>query len=215
MTATLHAHERESNGKGGARKLRRTGKVPVIVYGHGEETRSLAVDALELEKLLHSISVENTLVSLALPGGGTADVLIRDLQTHPVKANVIHVDFLQIHANEAVKLQVPVRLVGTPVGVRDEGGVLDQEVHDLEVECLPGDIPEAAEVDVSGLHIGESLRVRDVSLPRVTILTDEDQAIVTVHQPKVHSLDEEPVAQEGVGSVQPEVIRERARPEEG
>jgi large subunit ribosomal protein L25 len=214
MTATLNAHARDGHGKGSARKLRRAGRVPAVVYGHGEQTRSLAVDALELEKLLHSISVENTLVSLALPGGATADVLIRDVQTHPVKANVIHVDFLQIHANEAVKLQVPVRIVGTPVGVRDEGGVLDQEIHDLEIECLPRDIPEAAEVDVSGLHIGESVRVRDVSLPSVAILTDADLAIVTVHQPKVHTLEEEPVAPEGAGAAVPEVIRERARPDE-
>lgn len=214
MAVSLNAHERESHGKGAARKLRRTGKVPAVVYGHGEETRPLAIDALELEKLLHGISVENTLVSLALPGGGTADVLIRDVQTHPVKANVIHVDFLQIHANEAVKVHVPVRLVGTPVGVHDDGGVLDVELHDLEIECLPADIPEAAEVDVSALRIGESLRVRDVSLPKATVLTDGDVAIVTVHQPRLHDTETEAVAEEGVGRVEPEVIRERARPEE-
>jgi large subunit ribosomal protein L25 len=214
MAVTLNAQERESNGKGAARKLRRAGKVPAVVYGHGERTMALALDALELEKLLHGISVENTLVSLSLPGGGTADVLIRDVQTHPVKANVVHVDFLQIHANEAVKVHVPVRLSGTPVGVRDEGGVMDVELHDLEIECLPGDIPDAAEVDVSHLHIGESLRVRDVSLPGATVLTDPEVAIVTVHQPRVHDLDAEPGAQEGAGGGEPEVIREKARPEE-
>jgi large subunit ribosomal protein L25 len=141
-------------------------------------------------------------------------VLIRDVQTHPVKANVVHVDFLQIHANEAVKMHVPVRLLGTPVGVRDEGGVMDVELHDLEIECLPGDIPDAAEVDVSGLHLGESVRVRDVSLPKATILTDGDVAIVTVHHPKVHDTETEAAAEGGAGA-QPEVIRERARPEEG
>ncbi|MDB4948050.1 MAG: rplY [Gemmatimonadetes bacterium] len=203
MTVTLNAQAREAHGKGGARKLRAAGKVPVIVYGHGDQTQSLAVEAHDLQKLLDRISVENTVVTLSLPGGGTADVLIRDLQTHPVKANVIHVDFIQVHANEVIKLQVPVRLLGTPVGVRDEDGVLDQEVHDLDIECLPGDIPESAEVDVSGLHVGESVRVRDITLPGVHVLTDPDQTIATVHQPKVHAEAEA----DGAAATAPEVVR--------
>jgi large subunit ribosomal protein L25 len=211
MTATLNAQAREGHGKGAARRLRREGRVPVVVYGHGDQTRSLSVQALDLEKLLHTISVENTVVTLAVAGGGSADVLIRDVQTHPVKANVIHVDFIQVHADEPIKLHVPIRLVGTPVGVRDDGGALDQELHELEVECLPRDIPEVAELDVSALGIGDSVRVRDVELPRVTILNDRDAAIATVHQPKVHSLEAE--GEGDAAPAAPEVVRQRAADE--
>jgi large subunit ribosomal protein L25 len=213
MTAKLNAQPREGHGKGHARKLRRAGQVPVVVYGHGDQTRSLSVDALELEKLLHTISVENTVVSLS-SGGATSDVLIRAVQTHPVKAHVIHVDFIQVHADEPIKLHVPIRLTGTAAGVANDGGVLDHELHELEVECLPRDIPEYAEVDVSALGVGDALRVRDVSIPGVTVLNDREAVIAMVHHPKVHDLDAEPVAQEGVGGVEPELIRERARDEE-
>jgi large subunit ribosomal protein L25 len=202
MTATLKAQGRDGHGKGAARKLRAQGLVPVVVYGHGDQTRSLAVSALDLEKLLHGISVENTVVSLAVEGGGSTDVLIRDVQTHPVKANVIHVDFVQVHANEPIKLHVPIRLIGTPVGVRDDGGVMDQEIHEIEVQCLPADIPEIADVDVSALGIGDSVRVDQITLDRVTILTDRDQTVATVHLPKVHDLAEDTDA----AGTEPEVV---------
>jgi large subunit ribosomal protein L25 len=169
MAATLNATARIGAGKGGARKLRASGKVPAVVYGHGDKNVSLALDAHELNLLLHAISVDNTVIKLQTEGG-TKDVLIRDLQMHPFKPLVMHVDFVQLHAGEVIHLKIPVRLHGTPVGVSVNGGVLDQVIYDLEVQCLPGNIPEAFEVDVSKLDVGESVRVVDVSIANVKVL---------------------------------------------
>lgn len=185
MAATLNARVRDGRGKGVARKLRAAGEVPANLYGHGDQNRSLALNALELEKLLHTISVENTVVTLSLGEGGNADVLIREVQMHPFKPEVVHIDFIQLHAGEPIRLQVPVRLTGTPVGVHTGGGMLDQGLHDLEISCLPRDIPEAFELDVSHLDIGDSVRVRDVSLPGVTVLNDEELSIASVLAPTV------------------------------
>lgn len=210
MTATLNADTRTEHGKGAARRLRRAGRVPAILYGHGDETRALSVDALELEKLLTSINVENTLIDVAVGGGAPTRALIREVQSHPYKPEVLHLDLLQIHAGEKLRLQVPIRLTGNAEGVRN-GGTLDQSVYELDVECLPGDIPDAAEVDISALAIGDSIRVRDVSLPGVKVLNDDDLTVAAVLPPAVQALPETPESEDGpVGAVQPELIRDRA-----
>ncbi len=183
MAATLNATARTGSGKGGARKLRATGKVPAVVYGHGDKNVPLALDRHELELLLHAISVENTVISLVTDGGAGKDVLIRDVQMHPYRPEVLHVDFIQLHAGEVIRMKIPVRLSGNPAGVRDEGAVLDQVIYDIEVECLPGNIPEAFEVDVAGLNVGESVRVHDVSLPNVRVLADGELPIASVVAP--------------------------------
>lgn len=204
MAATLNATARTGSGKGGARKLRATGKVPAVVYGHGDKNVPLALDRHELELLLHAISVENTVISLVTDGGTGKDVLIRDVQMHPYRPEVLHVDFIQLHAGEVIRMKIPVRLSGNPAGVRDEGAVLDQVIYDLEVECLPGNIPEAFEVDVSNLDVGESIRVHDVSFPNVRILADGDLPIASVVPPTV-----EPVADADTAAAEPEVISSR------
>jgi len=206
----LKAARRDQGGKGVARKLRGTGRVPAILYGHGDRTEALSVDAHELELLLHSINAENTLIGLDVEGRST-DVLIREIQRHPWKPLVLHVDFLQVHGDEALTLQIPVRLVGTPRGVLDEGGVLDQVLYDLEIECLPGNIPEAAEVDISNLGIGESVRVHDVQIPNVTIRNDGDLPIASVLAARVHEVEPE-AATEAVP--EPELVRRRDEEEE-
>lgn len=202
LKAKLSVSRREGGGKGVARKLRGTGRVPAILYGHGDRTEALSVDAHELELLLHSISIDNTIITLDVDGRG-ADVLIRDIQRHPYKPQVLHVDFIIVHSDEPIKLQVPVRLTGTPVGVMNDGGVLDQVIYDIEIECLPGNIPDAAEVDISGLAIGESVRVRDITIPNVKILADEDLPVASVLAPKV--AEEETPAE----APEPEVLRAR------
>ena len=203
--ATLRASRRDESGKGAARKLRGTGRVPAVLYGHGDRTESLSLDAHELELLMHSISVENTVIRLDVDGTG-ADVLIRDVQRHPYKPQVLHVDFILLHSDEAMKMRVPVRLIGTPAGVLNDGGVMDQVMYDLEVQCLPAHIPETADVDVSALQIGESVRVRDISIPNVEILADSDLPVVSVLAPTV-------AAEEETGTEappEPEVVRQRA-----
>lgn len=210
MNASLNAQSRTGSGKGSARKLRASGRIPVVVYGHGDKNQTLSVDALELEKLLARISVENTLIEVAVEGGGTTRALIREVQMHPFKPEVLHVDLLQVHADERIHLKIPVRLTGTPDGVRNGGGVMDQVLYDLDVECLPGDIPDALEFDVTDLGVGESGRVRDVHVPAgVTILNDGELPVVSVLAPTVPSLEVEGAPVET--GTQPELVRDRTR----
>lgn len=208
MASTLTATRRDGRGKGAARTLRREGRIPAVMYGHGDTTDTLSLDALELERLLATISVENTLIEVQIEGGESTRALIREVQWHAYRPIVLHVDFLKVHAGEALKLDIPIRLSGTPVGVRDQGGVLQQVLHTLHVECLPRHIPEVIEVDVSELGIGESVSVRDVRVPNVTITNDGDLAICSVTPPTVAALPEEPTADDtAVGDVEPELIR--------
>lgn len=203
--ATLKATRRQQSGKGAARKLRASGAVPAVLYGHGDRTEPLSVNAHELELLLHNVRGGGTLIGLDVEGS-RADVLIRDIQRHPYKPEVMHVDFQLVHGDETVKVDVPLRLVGTPVGVRDEGGVLDQVIYALHIECLPRNLVDVAEVDISHLSIGESVRVHDITIPNVAILMDGDLPVASVLAARVH--DEEPAAAEGAAA-EPEVLRER------
>lgn len=181
---TLQATPRSEHGKGVARKLRAAGRIPAVIYGRGDRTEPVSLDAMEFERLLSQVAPGTTVLSLDL-GGKAADVLIRDLQYHPFKPQVLHVDFLLLHAGETLELAVPVRLTGTPVGVHTEGGVLDHVLYEVQVRCLPRHIPEAADVDVSALHVGDQLRVRDIALPDAEILTDGDLVVATVLAPRV------------------------------
>ena len=209
MAVKLNARPRSNFGKNANRQLRASGFIPAVIYGHGDETRTLEIAVNELERLLSSISVENTLIDLEVEGAKTTAALIREVQYHAVRPIILHVDFLQVHAGEKIHLQVPIRLLGTPRGVRDGNGVLQEVLRDLSVECLPRDIPEAIEVDIEELDLGESIHVSDVSAPNVTILNDADLVICAVSMPTTEALPEEAEAAEGVGDVEPELIRGR------
>jgi len=202
--ATLKASRRDQAGKGAARKLRGTGRIPAVLYGHGDKNESLSLDAHELELLLNHIASGSTLISLDIDGRRT-DVLIRELQRHPYKPEVMHVDFLQVHGDETLTLSVPIRLTGTPRGVMDDGGVLDQVLYELEIECLPRDIPEAVEIDISKLGIGESLRVHDITFPNATILNDGDLPVASVLEPRTPQAGDEATP----ADAEPEVVRGR------
>lgn len=203
MTATLSAQPREERGKNAMRRLRSEGFVPAVLYGHGDETRTLSLRAQELDKLLASISVENTIIDLAIDGGTPTQTLVREVQRHPSKRVVQHVDFLQIHAGEKITLEIPIRLHGSPIGVRDSGGILQEVLRELQVECLPRNIPEAVDIEIGDLEIGGSVHVRDVSLPDVKILNDEDLVIASVMAPTVAALPED---EDGEATGEPEVI---------
>lgn len=206
MAVSLNVRPRSVFGKNAARKLRQAGQVPAIVYGRGDETRPLEIAVNELERLLSKISVENTLIDLKIEGGKGTSALIREVQYHAVRPVVLHVDFLQVHAGEKITLQVPVRLHGTPTGVRDEGGVLQEVLHDLEVECLPADIPEAIDLDIEKLGIGDSIHVRDVTIAKVRIVNDPELLICSVTNQAAAEPVDEAAAEEGA-EAQPEVIR--------
>ncbi|MFN2383220.1 MAG: 50S ribosomal protein L25/general stress protein Ctc [Gemmatimonadota bacterium] len=201
--ATITATKRDGTGKGAARSARRDGRVPGILYGHGEESVPLSVDARELKKLVHTISIENTIVDLALQGvRAPFKVLIRELQKHPFREEMLHIDFFHVAMDEKISVEVPIVLHGTPTGVRNKGGVVDHQLRDLEIICLPADIPEKIDVDVTNLDIGDSIHVRDLVVPGVEIVTELDRSVVAVLPPTV--IEVEPV--EGEAPAEPEVI---------
>src|SRR5215212_8717896 len=161
----LKANPRTGTGKNSARKMRATGRVPAVVYGHGEQTRPLSVDAHELELLFARVHWENTVINLDIEGEKSAvRALVREVQSHAFRGDVLHVDFQQIHAGEKVHVEVPIRLIGTAPGVK-LGGILMNTISDLEVRCSADRIPEFIEVDVSTLGIGVSIHLRDIALP--------------------------------------------------
>lgn len=202
-TATISARTREGTGKGAARSSRREGRIPGVLYGHGEESVSLSVDANELQKLVHSISIENTIVDLDIGKGEPYKVLIREVQRHPFRDEFIHIDFFHVAMDEKIQVEIPIVLIGTPTGVKNKGGVMDHQLRELEVFCLPGNIPEKVEIDVSNLDIGDSIHVSDIQLPDVEVLTDLDRSVVAVLAPTVIEV-EEAAAEEAI--LEPEVI---------
>lgn len=203
--ATLKAALRSETGKGAMRRLRREGRIPAVVYGRGEETRPLSLDAHDFEMLTKHHSLDTTIVELSIEGAGRKGsklrTLIVEVQSHPYKPQVLHVDFQQIHAGERVTVQVPIRLLGTPAGVR-AGGVLQHVLHDIELECAVEEIPDAIEVDVSALEIGDGVHVAELAVPEnVEVLIDADRTVCTVAAPTVLEV-EEPEAEE----VEPELV---------
>src|SRR5213592_4499381 len=184
QTVSLSASPRQATGKGAARQARFRGKVPAVIYGHGRDSQPLELEAKALEKALTGIEPASTIIELAVDGKAAVKTLIREIQRHPLRPDIIHVDFYEIHAAEKVKLRVPVHLVGSPDGVRNAGGVLDQVTREVEIEVLPEQIPDRVELDVTALKIGDSLHVRHLQIPNVTILTHSDLTIATVVPPR-------------------------------
>jgi len=201
-TRTLEANPREETGKGAARSLRREGRIPGILYGHGRESLPLTVDAVDLAKLVSSISVDNTLVDLEVEGESTK-VLIREVQRHPFRNETLHVDFFEIAMDEKIHVDVPVVVEGVPTGVKDRGGVLDHMLREIEVYCLPSRIPERIVVDVSELDIGDAIHVGELEVPDVEILTEADRSVVAVAAPTVI---EEPEEEEEEELLEPELV---------
>lgn len=209
MAVTLAARTRSERGKNAARKLRRMGYVPAVVYGHGDQTQELSISAYELARLLARVSAETTIIDLEVDGGARTPTLIRAIQYHATRPDILHVDFYGVRAGERLTLDVPVRLQGTPYGVREQMGILQEVLRELSVECLPGDIPEAIDVDVTELRVGDSVYVRDVSISEdAQILNDPELVVCVVSSPTVQALEEEEETEEGVaGDVEPELVR--------
>src|SRR5260370_927220 len=207
---SLAASTRQATGKGGAGQARFPGKVPAVIYGHGSASQPLELEAKALEKALHGIEPASTIIELSVDGT-PVKTLIREIQRHPVRPDIIHVDFYEIHAAEKVKLRVPVHLVGNPDGVRNAGGVLDQVTRDVEIEVLPENIPDRVELDVTALKIGDSVHVRDLVIPNAKILTEADLTLATVVPPRA----EEVAAPTGRGGLPPCRRGERAGVTEG
>ncbi len=207
--ATLKASVREATGKGVARRMRREGRIPAVVYGRGEETFPLSLDAHDFEMLVKNHALDTTLVELQIEGAGgkkasKVRTLVVEVQSHPYKPLVLHVDFQQIHAGEKVTVEVPIDLVGTAAGVR-EGGVLQHVMHVVEVVCDVDQIPESFQVDVSVLAIGDGVHISDLDVPEgVEVLADPERTICTVAAPTILELPEEDEEE----ALEPELVGE-------
>jgi large subunit ribosomal protein L25 len=211
--ATLKAQPRQEKGKSATRKMRAAGRIPAVVYGHGDETRMLSVDAHELDLLFQRVHYENTIIEISIEGERKpVKTLVREVQSHPYRPHVLHVDFQQVHAGERIHVNIPIRLHGTAAGTR-VGGVLMHTVTDLPVRCLPDQIPEAIDVDISHLGINDSIHLRDIKLPEgVEPEIDADRTICSITPPAV-APTEAPAEAEPEGG-EPEVIG-RGREEDG
>jgi large subunit ribosomal protein L25 len=230
QTATLTAEPRTVRGTGEMRRLRQAGRTPAVIYGHGREPASLTVSSFELGRLLEKIVPASTIVDVTV-GGATYRTLIREVQRHALRPGFLHVDFYEVKADEKITLEVPVHLVGIADGVRNQGGTLDQVLRTVEIEVLPGDIPERVELDVTTLTIGKSIPVSALTIPNARILNDAALTICTVVAPRVEEAatpvagavvegavvesaeGAAAVAPTGAAVAEPELIRKR-KPEE-
>lgn len=197
----LAATVRDGLGKSGARRARRRGQVPAVVYGQGRESQPVAVEGKALSATLHTHAGLNVLIDLGIQGDGAEDkqlVMVKDLQRDIFTHDVMHVDFHVISLEETLEAHVPVILLGTPKGVVD-GGVLEQHLREVLVECLPTQIPEHFELDVTALTIGHAVHAGELTIPEgVTLLTPTEEVVATVLQPRVEELPAAPAAAEAV-----------------
>jgi large subunit ribosomal protein L25 len=202
---TLKAERREGTGKGVARKLRAAGKLPAVVYGGGDgNTDHISLDAHDAEYLFRNISVDNTIVDIDIEGEKEpVQTLVREIQMHPWKATLVHVDFLRIQKGVAVEMDVPLNLVGTPKGVQLDGGVIEQIIHDLAIRCIPSKIPETIEVDISAMELNDVMHISDITVDEgIEIMIAPERTICSVSQPRAVAADEASEDEEGeVGAV--------------
>jgi large subunit ribosomal protein L25 len=204
--ASLQAHSRGSTGKGAARSLRRAGLVPGIIYGHHRQPESLQIEAPALTRLLAGAH-SSTLVDVTVDDRAPVKALIREIQRDPLRGStIVHIDLYEVRADEKVAVEVAIRLVGTPDGVRNHGGVLEQQLHALQIKALPADIPEMIEIDVTSLGIGQSLHVSDLTVAKADVMSDASQTVAVVAAPRA---EETPVAAaaEAPAPTEPELIR--------
>jgi large subunit ribosomal protein L25 len=191
----LKAEKRDVAGKGAARKIRATGRVPAVLYGPQLDPLRLTVDARQLWHALHTDAGTNVLINLAVDGD-TYLTMPREVQRDIVRGTLLHVDFLRIRRDVAIQVDVPIHLTGESVGV-NEGGVVEHHLWELRIECLPANVPESIQADISSLAIGDSLHVSDLRIPQhLTVLTPEDETIVSVVPPPVLEVPEEAAPEE-------------------
>lgn len=218
MDAKLIVTSRDKKGSANVRRMRRAGLIPAVIYGAGGDALEVSLPQHEFKQMLHHHAGEQMMVLIELDGKDES-VLLKDVQHAPLSDDILHVDFQKVAMNETLVVGIAIELTGEPEGVKTQGGVLDHSMHSVEVECLPADILEKIQVDVSALEIGDVLTVKDIDLDssKYTIQADEETAIATVLAPRVaEEEDEEAEGEEGEegASDEPEVITEK-KEEEG
>ena len=205
----LSAQTRSTVGRSAVNKIKAQGLVPACIYGGSDKPVNLTLNKREISNLLSRATSEHVLVDLEIADGGTTSsrlALIQEVQHHPLKRDVLHVDFHAVKADEKLHAEIPVEPFGEPAGVKNFGGILEIALHSLEVECLPKDLPDLIRIDVSGLNVGEAIHVKDIALPEgVTVRADGELTVVRVAAPKVEI---EPVATVAAAAG-PEVIKEK------
>src|SRR5437868_6211935 len=209
-TNILEAHPREAGTKNDARRVRREGKVPGVVYGAGKDSLSVSVDPRQVLRILHSETGHNTIFDLTLNGGERTKAMIVDWQYEPIKGKLLHIDVKRIAMDKKLAVMVPILLKGEPAGVKQQGGILEQMLREVEVECLPQDIPSHIDADVSELVFGKVLRVADLPhSDKWDYLTDENQPVahVTSVKEEVVATPEAAAAEAAATPAEPEVIK--------
>ena len=208
---------RDEAGKKNARALRREGNIPAVVYKGGQETLSISLVEKELIHALRTSAGENVIINLQIGDKNKKDqnktVIIKEIQHHPIKDNILHVDFHEISLTEAITVKVPIETKGEAVGVKRDGGILEHMLWELEIECLPTEIPEKIEVDIDKLEIGDAIYVKDLVVPpQIKVLNDLEAIAICVEQPSVEEVPE--VAPEEKAAAEPELIKKGKEPEE-
>jgi large subunit ribosomal protein L25 len=213
----VEAAPRAERGKNEARRLRQTGKVPAILYGGKGGAITLAVNAKQVSAILRSDTGHNTLFQVDL-GGKHEPAIVKDWATDPITGKLLHVDLLRVAMDVRMRVEVPVHTFGDPAGVKVQGGVFEVVEREVEVECLPADIPSEFQVDVSGLMMNQALRAKDLPIDpaKIKLITDPERVLAHVVALKVE--EEKPaeaVAVEGTAPAEPEVIKKGKKEEEG
>jgi large subunit ribosomal protein L25 len=205
----LEAQPRAAGTKNDARRVRRDGKIPAVVYGAGKQALTVSVDPRQVSRILHSETGHNTVFDLAVDGERTKAMIV-DWQYEPIKGSLLHIDLKRIAMDQKLRVNVPIELVGEPAGVKQQGGILEQITREVEVECLPGDIPHAIDLDVSELVFGTVLRISDLRKnDKVKYLSDPEQPvahIITIKEEEVPAA--EAIAGDAAATpAEPEVIK--------
>jgi large subunit ribosomal protein L25 len=214
VSITVSASRRSEFGKNASRRLRVSGRIPATVYGQGKEAQSVQLDPKVIWGILHSHAGQNTIFELALEGGETSHALIKDFLRDPIKGNIMHVDLLRIDMTHKLTLRVPIEISGVPVGVKVGGGLLDIIMREIEIKCLPADIPEHILVDVSHIELNQALRVNELTIPdKLEVLSDPDSVVVTVSPIRVQ--EETPAEAPAAETAEPEVIKKGKAAAEG
>jgi len=212
----LAIRHREGKGKQAAKRLRRDGVVPAVLYG-GAAAEAISVDPRAVLRIIHGHAGSTQLVSLTFGGGGGASrmAVIRDLQFDPVSEQLLHVDLQEVAADRPIAVMVAIHAAGEAAGVREQKGILNLTLHEIEVSCLPSLIPERVEADVSALMIGDVLTVRDLKVPEgIRVLTNPDQAVAIVSPPMAEEEPAAAAAPTAAAAAEPEVLTERKPKEE-
>ena len=214
----LIARPREAKGSAAAGRLRRTGFFPAVVYGEGRPGLDIQLNEHDFVMMLRSHRSENMIVDLTVEGSAKPfKVMLKAMQHHPLTGRVIHVDFYEISMTRKIEIEVPVKLTGLATGVANEGGILEHVLRSLTVQCLPGDLVEELELDVTDLHIGKTLRVRDVKVDAAKhkVLNDPDQVVAAVAVPRTEEEEKaEAEAEAAAAAAGPEVLTEKKEEEE-